>query len=228
MNIAVIPARGGSKRITRKNIKEFAGKPMIGYAIAAAVESKLFDHVIVSTDDEEIAAISASLGADVPFLRPKNLADDHTATVPVIKHAIEACADIGCQAELVCCIYPCVPLIAVEDLNAAAQKLKASRADYCFPVARFETAPQRAIKIGADRCRPAYPEFQQVRTQDLEPLYYDAGQFYFGRAQSWLSGKALHSNACPIVIPAWRAIDIDTSEDWERTQALYASMSNHS
>lgn len=226
MKIAVIPARGGSKRIPRKNIKPFGGKPMIAYAIDAAITSGLFEHVIVSTDDDEIGTISRQYGAETPFVRPPELADDHTPTVPVIAHAITACQALGWQVDFACCIYPGVPFIQVDDLKAGFELLKTSGANYSFPVTEFPSAIQRGLKRGQDtRMAPFNPEYEQTRTQDLEQAYYDAGQFYWGGAQAWLSTSTrLHSGSAGLVIPQWRVVDIDTNEDWARAELIYRAM----
>lgn len=221
MNIAVIPARGGSKRIPRKNIKVFCGKPMIAYAISAAKESGLFDHIVVSTDDKEISRISNEWGAETPFVRPVELANDYTATVPVIAHAIEACQAQGWKFDNICCIYPGVPFMQIDDLIGALGRLAESKADYCFPVAEYPSAIQRALKLLSDgRMQPFYPEFEKTRTQDLEPAYYDAGQFYWGQADAWLSNPNIHSSGLGYAIPNWRVVDIDTSDDWARAEML--------
>ncbi len=221
MNIAIIPARGGSKRIPRKNIKAFGGKPMIAYAITAAKSSGLFDHVLVSTDDAEIASIANEWGAETPFVRPAELANDFTATVPVVAHAIQACEDLGWSFDNVCCIYPCVPFIEVDDLQGAFKRLEAGGIDYCFPVAEFPSAIQRAMKKDCDGVmQPFYPEFELVRSQDLEPGYYDAGQFYWGNRKAWLSNPRIHSNGAGYVIPSCRVVDIDTPGDWGRAELL--------
>jgi pseudaminic acid cytidylyltransferase len=225
MNIAIIPARGGSKRIPRKNIKLFDGKPMIAYAITAARESGLFEHVVVSTDDEEIGAIAREWGAEMPFVRPAALANDYAATVPVIAHGIQACRDVGWFPEHVCCIYPGVPFIQVDDLKAALALLVTARGDYCFPVTRFPSAIQLALKrLDNGKMQPFYPQFEGSRTQDLEPAYHDAGQFYWGTAQAWLHNTAIHNNGIGFVIPGWRVVDIDTPEDWQRAEMLFKSI----
>ncbi|MTD94673.1 pseudaminic acid cytidylyltransferase [Hyphomicrobium sp. xq] len=227
MNIAVIPARGGSKRIPGKNIKMFSGKPMIAYAIAAARSSGLFKHVIVSTDDDAIVRVAQDLGAEVPFRRPTNLADDHTPTVPVIAHAIEACASLGWKIDNVCCIYPAVPLIDVGDLRAALELLTASGAEYSFPVAAFPSAIQRALKLSSSGLVASYfPEFELVRTQDLEPAFHDAGQFYWGGRDAWLNNPRVHKSGAALVIPAWRVVDIDTPEDWVRAEMLHRAITS--
>jgi len=222
VKLAVIPARGGSKRIPRKNIKPFAGRPMIAYAIDAARACGLFDHIVVSTDDEEIAALARSLGAEVPFMREAELSDDHAGTVPVIAAAIRACAALGWHAGQVCCIYPGVPLLLADDLVRAHALL--ADADYAFAVAPFPAAVQRAMRRdAAGTMSPMYPENVRTRTQDLEPAYYDAGQFYWGTAAAWLSGQSPHVNGRGLVIPEWRAVDIDTPDDWTRAELAYAA-----
>jgi pseudaminic acid cytidylyltransferase len=222
MNIAIIPARGGSKRIPRKNIKEFCGKPMIAYAITAAKESGLFQHVVVSTDDKVIAQIARAWGAETPFVRPAELANDCTATVPVITHAIEACRALGWKFEHVCCIYPAVPFIQIDDLRGALDLLKKDEAAYCFPITKYPSDIQRALKlINNGKIQPFYPEFEITRTQDLEPAYYDAGQFYWGTVNTWLSNPKILSSGLGYVIPNLRVVDIDTPDDWQRAEIIY-------
>lgn len=221
-SIAVIPARGGSKRFPRKNIREFAGKPIIAYAIEAAKGCELFDHIVVSTDDEEIAQIGRQFGAEVPFLRPAELADDYTGTMPVIAHAIESCRTIGWQADIVCCIYPAAPLIQIQDMQNALSLLKQGGADYVTTVTSFPSAIQRAQRRTSDgRIEFFYPEHANTRTQDLEPAYYDAGQFYWGKAEAWLSWTSPNQIWQSLVIPEWRVVDIDTPEDWARAEIVY-------
>ncbi len=227
MNIAIIPARGGSKRIPRKNIKIFCGQPMIAYAISAAKESGLFDRIVVSTEDEEIAQIAKKWGAETPFLRPVELADEHTATVPVVVHAIEACRALGWKFDNVCCIYPSVPFIQVDDLIGAINQFAEGNADYCFPVTVYPSAIQRSLKRLSDgKMQPFYTEFESTRTQDLEPAYYDVGQFYWGRVNSWLSNPKIHSSGLGYAIPNWRVVDIDTLDDWLRAELMYRSIFN--
>jgi len=222
MHLAVIPARGGSKRIPRKNVRPFAGRPMISYAISAARSSGVFDHIVVSTDDDEISSLAAGEGAEVPFRRPAALADDFTPTVPVVAHAIRACRELGWPVERVCCIYPSVPFIRIEDLRRALDLLALGGTDYVFPVTLFPSPIQRALRRSPDGVtRPFHPEFVSTRTQDLEPGYFDAGQFYWGTARAWLDGLSLHGHGKTIVLPEWRVVDIDTPDDWERAEALY-------
>ncbi len=223
--IAIIPARGGSKRIPRKNIRAFGGKPMIGYAIEAARDSGLFDHVIVSTDDDDIAAIARDLGAQTPFIRPPELSDDHTPTVPVVAHAIDACEAHGLPVDIACCIYPCVPFIQVNDLKAALDLFTETGADYCFPITDFPSAIQRALRRNeTGAMSPLHPEFELTRTQDLEPAFYDVGQFYWGKREAWLHNPRIHRSGVGLPIPAWRAVDIDTPDDWERAERMYQSL----
>lgn len=225
MRLAVIPARGGSKRIPRKNIRPFAGKPMILYAIEAAISSGVFSHVVVTTDDAEIAEVARSAGAEIPFMRPPELADDHTPTVPVIAHAIRACMELGWQMDTACCIYPGVPLMQASDIRDALAILEQGGADYVFPVTPFPSPIQRALKRAADGVtRPFYPEFVGTRTQDLEPGYHDAGQFYWGRTPAWLAALNIHANGKSIVLPEWRVVDIDTPADWTRAEALFRAL----
>lgn len=223
--IAVIPARGGSKRIPRKNIRPFAGKPMIAYAIEAAKASGVFDHVVVTTDDPEIAEIAVATGAETPFTRPPELADDFTPTVPVIAHAVQACRDLGWAVDEACCIYPGVPFIEADDLVEALRLLESGVAPYVFPVTAFPSPIQRALKRGeAGEVAPFNPEHVGTRTQDLEPAYFDAGQFYWGRAQAWLDGLNIHANGASIILPEWRVVDIDTPADWERAEAMHRAL----
>ena len=227
MKIAVIPARGGSKRILRKNIKEFCGKPMIAHAISAAKQSDLFEHVVVSTDDEEIARIANEYGAETPFRRPAELADDYTPTVPVIAHAITACQALGWHIDYACCIYPGVPFIQIDDLKRGFELLQVSQAAYSFPITEFPSAIQRALRrLPSGQMQPFYPEYELTRTQDLEHAYHDAGQFYWGKPEAWLTNKNVHSNGVGLPIPNWRVVDIDTPDDWARAEILYTALNN--
>ncbi len=223
MNIAIIPARGGSKRIPRKNIKFFNGKPMMAYSIEAAQKSEIFDRIIVSTDDEEIAAVAVSLGAEVPFLRPTHLADDYTATVPVIKHAIEYLSSSGVSLEFICCIYATAPFLQAADLREGLEKIKNSDCDYCLSVTSYPYPIQRSLRINdSKRIEMINPENYSLRSQDLEETYHDAGQFYFGRNKAWLQQNPILGNSSiPIVIPRYRVQDIDTEEDWKQAEMMY-------
>jgi len=225
MRLAVIPARGGSKRIPRKNIKPFAGKPIIAHVISIAIASRLFDRIVVSTDDEEIASIARRWGAETPFLRPAKLADDHTPTVPVIAHAIRACHALGWVIEEACCLYPAAPFIDITDLKAALKLRQETEAPYSFPVTTFPSPIQRALRRRTDGAmQPFYPEFTMHRSQDLESAYYDAGQFYWGVTKAWFDNDNIHLTGVGLVIPNWRVVDIDTQEDWMRAEVIYRSI----
>lgn len=226
MNIAVIPARGGSKRIPRKNIKPFCGKPMIVWSIEAAIASGCFDRIIVSTDDQDIAELSRAHGAEVPFTRPEALADDYAGTIPVVKHAVEAMTLAGCSLEFVCCLYATAPFVSAGDISRALASLKASDADYAFSVTSYAFPIQRAVKITSEeRVAMFNPEHFGTRSQDLEEAYHDAGQFYWGRAQAWRDQKMLFaSDSLPIILPRYRVQDIDVEEDWIRAEWLFKAM----
>lgn len=223
MAIAIIPARGGSKRIPRKNIRPFCGQPMLAYAIQAAQKSGCFSKVVVSTDDEEIAKVARQLGAEVPFLRPANLADDHTGTTPVVIDTIQRLYQLGIQAEHYCCIYATVPLIQANDLKAAYQRLTASKAPFVYTVAEFGFPIQRAVRMDEQgRVTPFWPEQMAKRSQDLEPTYQDAGQFYWGSRAAWLGGiSPVGGKGIGHILPRHRVVDIDTPEDWHLAELLY-------
>lgn len=225
MKIAVIPARGGSKRVPRKNIKDFCGRPMIYWSINVAQESKLFDHIIVSTDDEEIAEIARKCGAETPFMRPQELADDLTPTVPVVAHAIESCIDLGWIADYACCIYPCAPFLQVGDLLVALELAHFRKADFVYPVAEYAHPIQRAMRqLPGGGMQFLYPQFELTRTQDLEKSYHDAGQFYWGKASAWLANKKMHTAGLGMPIPNWRVVDVDTEDDWIRAEMMFKAL----
>lgn len=227
MNLCVIPARGGSKRIPRKNIKEFCGKPMLGYAIEAAIKSKIFEHIVVSTDDLEIKNTALQAGAEVPFFRPDELADDYTPTVPVVVHAIQECRDLGWNPINVCCVYPCNPFLSSVSLSLGYSLLKEHPAKYVFPITEFSSPIQLAIKRDkSGLSRPFIPENELKRTQDLEPAYHDAGQFYWASAETWGSNPKIHVNSMTLVIPRSRVVDIDTAEDWILAEKLFKVYAN--
>jgi pseudaminic acid cytidylyltransferase len=222
--IAVIPARGGSKRIPRKNIREFAGKPMIAWSIEAALASGCFDRVIVSTDDDDVAAVAEKYGAEAPFRRPANLADDYTGTIPVIAHAIQWLGEQGESSDSVCCIYATAPFLDVEDLKAGFRALQSSDdVDYSFAVTSYAFPIQRALRLTpAGRVGMFQPKQFATRSQDLEEAWHDAGQFYWGRARAWLDGVPIFADcAVPVKLPRHRVQDIDTLEDWRRAEWLF-------
>jgi pseudaminic acid cytidylyltransferase len=223
MNICIIPARGGSKRIPRKNIKEFNGKPIIYYSIEAALKSGCFDKVIVSTDDNEISEIAKKYGANVPFVRPSELSSDYAGTIPVIKHAIEWMEDKYESIEDVCCLYATAPFVQSKVISTSYQQFKASKSSYCFSVASFPFPIQRAIQITEDnKISMFYPNYFNTRSQDLEESYHDAGQFYWGKAQAFKDELMLFSEvATPYILPRYLVQDIDTEEDWTRAEIMY-------
>lgn len=223
MNIAIIPARGGSKRIPRKNIKEFSGKPMIAYSIEASINSGCFDKVIVSTDDAEIAEIALKFGAEIPFVRPANIADDYATTLDVIQHAVEFTKLQGWGVKNVCCVYATAPFLQPEFIRKGLQELVKNNVDYVFSATSFPFPIQRAIKINAEqRVEMFQPQHLNTRSQDLEEAYHDAGQFYWGTVSAFLKGKPFFSpNSKAILLPRKRVQDIDTPEDWELAEALF-------
>ena len=226
MKLAVIPARGGSKRIPRKNIRYFCGKPILAYSIERALESKLFDHVIVSTDDEEIALISREYGAETPFLRPAEFSDDYTGTNAVVKHAIRWYQEQGQDISLVCCIYSTAPFVKVKYLKEGYDKLNGSDKSFAFSVTSFPFPVQRAIRINKKGEVDAFwPEYINIRSQDLEESYHDAGQFYWGKSQAFLNDVVTFSTASiPIILPRYLVQDIDTFEDWQCAELMFQAM----
>lgn len=225
MKIAVIPARGGSKRIPRKNIKQFCGKPIIAWPIIAAIESGLFDHIIVSTDDDEIVDIAKACGVEIPFIRPSDLADDYTSTVPVIAHAIKKCIDLGWVIEHVCCIYPCTPFIDKNDFVLSYELAVKRDSDFVYPVTEYAHPIQRAMRqLPTGKMQFFNPQYELTRTQDLEKSYHDAGQFYWGKTSAWLEQKNMHTEGLGMPIPNWRVIDIDTMDDWRRAELIFKTL----
>ena len=223
MSIAIIPARIGSKRVLKKNIKDFCGKPMISYAIEVAQRSELFEEIIVSTDSNEVEEIALSLGAKIPFKRPSSISDDITPTVPVIAHAIKECIKNGFNFNYVCCIYPCVPFLEISDLKDSFKKIKDNKANYCFAISEYNSNILRSFKINKEgKIEKIFPRNELIRTQDLDASYFDAGQFYWGEKNVWLDSLNIHDNGIPHIIPNWRAIDIDTNDDWLRAEHLYS------
>jgi len=229
MRLAVIPARGGSKRIPRKNIKPFCGKPMIAWSIEAAIASQCFDRIIVSTDDDEIAEIAKAYGAEVPFMRPLELSDDFTGTVPVIAHAVEWQKQNGASPEEICCIYATAPFVRATDIQNGLKALKDSGADYAFSVTSYPFPIQRAIRINASkRIEMFQPEYFNTRSQDLEDAYHDAAQFYWGKEDAWIEGKLIFTaSAKPIILPRYRVQDIDTPEDWQLAELMFQALAKY-
>ena len=220
--IAIIPARGGSKRIPKKNIKNFFGKPLIAYSIETAIKSKLFDKVIVSTDDHEIATISKKYGAEVPFLRPKELSDDFTVTKDVIDHTINYLKLNGKKYDYVCTIYATAPLLQKKYLQEGYTKIVNSSAKHCFSATSMPFPIQRTFKINdTGRCEMFSPENFMTRSQDLEEAYQDAGQFYWENQNIESNENIFGKDSIPILLPRHLVQDIDTLEDWERAEVLY-------
>lgn len=222
MKIAVIPARGGSKRIPNKNIKPFLGKPIITYPIDSALASRQFESVIVSTDCEQIAEIARDAGAEVPFMRPQELADDLTGTTPVVGHAINWFEQNVGDTEGVCCIYPTAVFVSPNMVTEGWRRLLASSSDFLMTVAEFEFPIQRALNINENGCLVvSEPDNFHKRSQDLAPTFHDAGQMYWGRGQAF-RGLSLNLNSIPMILPRWNAQDIDTLEDWEMAEKLFS------
>ncbi|MEZ9630694.1 pseudaminic acid cytidylyltransferase [Vibrio breoganii] len=227
MNIAIIPARGGSKRIPKKNIKLFHGKPMIAYSIEAAIQSGCFDKVLVSTDDHEIAEVAKQFGAEVPFIRPTDISDDFATTKDVMGHAVSWCVDKGFSVDNVCCLYATAPFVTSDDLARGLQKLLDSESEYVFSATSFPFPIQRAIQLSeSGEVSMFEPQYELSRSQDLQEAYHDAGQFYWGTQEAFLEKKAFFAPHSQVVLlPRKRVQDIDTPEDWEFAEALYSLMS---
>lgn len=226
MRVAVIPARGGSKRIPGKNIRPFAGKPMIAHSIECAVRSGLFERVIVSTDDEAIAAVAARCGAEIPFVRPKSLADDHTGITPVVAHATRWLQENGAAPSVVCCIYATAPFIFAADLQRGLEILAAGSWQYVLSATTFAAPVFRSFRETADGgLQMLFPEHFPTRSQDLPEVLHDAAQFCWGRSQAWLDSVRIFDRSSAVVrIPRWRVQDIDTEEDWQRAESIAAAI----
>jgi N-acylneuraminate cytidylyltransferase len=225
MRVAVIPARGGSKRIPRKNIRIFGNKPMIAHSLIVARTSGLFDHVLVSTDDEEIAAVARQWGAEVPFERPAELASDYASAVDVIAHAVAWMRHQDWRPVAVCCIYATAPFVLPEDL-ASGCDLLGDGWEYVFAATKFEFPIQRALRRISDGAMiMIHPEHFCTRSQDLEETFHDAGQFYWARPETWeMAGAVFSTRSTAVVLPRWRVQDIDTEEDWKRAELLFAAL----
>ena len=221
--VAVIPARGGSKRIPRKNLRPFLGVPLIARVLEVAHASGLFDRVVVSTDDDDVAALAVDSGAEVPFRRPAGLSDDRTGTRPVIQHAIRQLETaLAAPLGLVCSLYPTAVFATAEDLTRARDLLLESSAAFVFTAATFPSPIQRALRRLPDgSCEMLWPEHRSTRSQDLEEAYHDAGQFYWGTRDAWLSDiPTFGPHSRLLVLPRWRVQDIDTPEDWQRAELM--------
>ena len=227
MRVCIIPARGGSKRIPRKNIKDFLGRPIISYPIETAIRSGLFDEVIVSTDDEEIANVAMEHGAKIPFLRPKELADDFTGTVPVIAHAIKELEKNYDEVEIACCVYPTSVFLSVEALLNGFLALNSSPLnEYSFSAVSFEAPIFRSFRIlDGGGVEMFFPENFSKRSQDLPEAYRDGAQFYFGRRDAFCSQLPIFGeNSIAVKLDRKLAVDIDTPEDWETAELIYKAL----
>jgi pseudaminic acid cytidylyltransferase len=229
MNICIIPARGGSKRIYQKNIKDFNGKPIIAYSIEIALKSHCFDRVIVSTDDDEIRDVAKKYGAEVPFKRPTLLANDFTGILPVMKNALDWLDRNNSKPENICLLSATAPFINKSYVQGSFEQFIATNADYCFGVTSFPYPIQRAIKVTKEnRVDMFYKEYFNVRSQDLEDSYHDAGQFYWGKPQAFREERMLFSqDSSPYFLPRYLVQDIDTQEDWIRAELMHQVMQKY-
>ncbi len=224
-SIAIITARGGSKRIPRKNIKDFCGKPIIAYSIEAALGSGAFDEVMVSTDDEEIKKIALDCGAQVPFMRSEATSNDFATTSDVLKEVFDTYESKGKSFEYACCIYPTAPFVTGEKLCKAMKKLKDDGADCVMPVVKFSFPPQRSLIINNGSLEFKWPENRNVRTQDLEPFYHDCGQFYCFNVKSFKkTGQVIAGKVSPIEVPDTEVQDIDEMTDWQLAELKFKLM----
>jgi len=220
--IAIITARGGSKRILRKNIKDFCGKPMIAWSIEAAKASGLFDHIIVSSDDAEIAEVAKEWCAEVPFMRPSELSDDHAPTDSVILHAVQESQRIYGLLQYGCCVYPTSPFLTIGDLNHGLDMLLSHKATSAFPVVRYDFPIEHALLLDGARPCPRWPHKLNERSQDLPDYYHDAGMFYWFDVEKFLADSRLFcDDSVAFVIPSDRCQDINTPEDWERAEIKF-------
>lgn len=226
MKIAVIPARGGSKRIPLKNIRVIGGRPLLAWPIEAAIRSGVFERIIVSTDHEAIAEAARAAGAEVPFIRPSDLSNDHCGTLEVVRHAACWAQAEGLGAESICCLYPTALFTRPQDLVLGLQQLESSHWDYVFVAARFTAPVQRAFIRAADgSMRLLFPEHRCTRTQDLAETFHDVGQFYWGSSTAWREGRPIFGHRTSFVeLPAERTQDIDTPEDWARAERLFRDL----
>lgn len=223
--IAIIPARSGSKRIINKNIKIFNHKPMIYWTIKALRKTNLFKHIFISTDSFKYAELVKKYDVLSPFLRSKKLSDDMTATLPVIQDAIKAILTMGYDFEYVCCAYPCSPFILDKDIKTTLKVLKKSKKNFAYQVTNFTHPPLRGmLRFNDGTVKYRFQKISnngKARSQDLDELFHDVGQFYWGRKKSWLEGKNLHTESVTRVIPSWRVVDIDTKDDWLRAEQYF-------
>jgi len=224
MKIAIIPARIGSKRIKKKNIKLFYSKPMIVWTLNKLVKSRYFDQIIVTSDSKKILNISKKNGADILIHRPKKLSGDNVGTLPVISHSLKKLKKLSLNKTYVCCIYPCNPFLNLNDVKKGFDKLKINLSKFVFPVTEYSHPIQRAIKLNKnDKAESWFKNNSNKRTQDLEKTYFDVGQFYWGTPSSWSKKNNIHKSAICLPIPSWRVIDIDNVSDWKRAEILFGN-----
>jgi len=224
-SIAIIPARGGSKRLPRKNIKEFLGKPIIAYSIDTALQADVFDEIMVSTDDEEIAQVAIEYGAAVPFFRSKEMSSDMAMTAPVLIEVLNEYEKTNQKFAYTCCLYPCAPFVKPAQLRESMTLLKTSSVDCVLPVVKFSYPPQRGLVFRNGKVVMLYPENYNIRSQDLEPIYHDAGQFYCLKTTSLIEEEKLYCrHTLPIILPDNEVQDIDTADDWAVAEMKYRVM----
>lgn len=221
-SIAIITARGGSKRIPGKNIKDFCGKPIIAYSIEAALKSELFDVVMVSTDSEEIADIAKNYGAEVPFMRSQKNSDDYATTADVLHEVISKYEELGQHFDIMCCIYPTAPFVTSTKLKTAYEFMKKKKGDALIPVVKYSFPPQRCFVIRSERIQLLHPENMNIRSQDLEPYYHDAGQFYFWKTNKF--STVFVKNTVPYILDDMEVQDIDNIEDWKIAEIKYKNL----
>ena len=223
MNFCVIPARGGSKRIPKKNIRDFLGKPIIIRTIETVLKAKIFDKVILSSDDSEVINLVKELDIEVPFLRPKNISDDFSSTIDVMEHSSKWINEHYKKINNICCVYPCSPLLTAEDLKIGLEEIKKNNWDYVFSAYECKIPLYRSFKKNDDGgVDMLFPKNFNVRTQDLQKIYIDAAQFYFGKKDSWISKKIIFSKkSLPLILPEDRVQDIDTESDWNEAERKF-------
>ncbi len=221
-SIAIITARGGSKRIPKKNIRDFCGKPIIAYSIEAALQSAMFDEVMVSTDSREIAAVAERYGAAVPFFRSAETSNDYAVTADVLKEVLQSYQKQGREFDALCCIYPTAPFVTADKLQSAMETLARTSADSVMPVVAFSFPPQRGLLVRDGKLCYLHPEHEKTRSQDLEPIYHDCGQFYAAKTKAFLRyGTLVTPNTAPLVMPEQEVQDIDNLSDWELAEIKY-------
>ncbi len=222
--VAIIPARGGSKRIPKKNIKRFCGQPLIAYSIQAAKESGLFHKVIVNTDSEKIAEVARDYGAKVPFMRPKELGDDYTPAGVAVNHALKTLEEMGENYDFCCTIYATAPFLKPDVLKKSFETLQNSDAKYCFGATSFPYPFQRSFKLENGRCKMFFPKHFSSRSQDLDEAYHDAGQFYWNDLSKKSDKCMFDSHSIPFILPRYMVHDIDTPEDWEMAELVFKAL----